>query len=1496
MTDFTDFDSYIGVDRTDAAQNNESFEKLKLAKNGYASAVTKEASSATAMALDVMGPPVVATQSMLDKLHEHLDKLTKKHDKLMTCLDLMASFTNKENELATIHDMDKKYTAIFQSARSEIIKSLGKIQEIFDETSSTAAPAAGVAHDHVHTSKPSELLKPFTLTSQHKPVELNEWIDRFRAFCRNSNIMKKDPIDQQEHMRIFVEAKIFQVIKQSFNDTTPVDSNDPEGKSCLDFLKDYFFRLHPLPLRRWQYFKFKKTKGQSYSEFQAELNNLDLAAQIQDMTYEDTRIFRIITGYDDQDLNDKIMAIPKDKWSYDEVDRVAKGHEAGQAFKQAHQSNKTSFQKNKKGKWKGPNNNNSNNNGNNNTSQSQSGKNRKQEMLDKGLCTRCGIKKKHGDCKAKNDVCNGCGQKGHWKPACYNSSSSRSRANSRSGSRQNSRQTSPEPSGDQQTKIIRLAKKTTRKDETPRQRMIFEPFVGQNFEIDVVPDSGTTKTIFAYDVIRKHGVGIDPNEDEDRLFNASDKPMNVAGTVQIKTTFQGKTKVVHGLVSKDLKDEVLVSWKDCEDLGSMFITRSIRMNQMKKLEELKDKYQDILSDSLSKTPMKGAPMKIHLKKNVKMYPRKITTAANIPIHHQAEADRVVNQLIDSGVCERAPENEPSQWLHRAFFVEKPDGKSLRLVSDMSAINEYIERPVHPFTAGQDLIKNVKPSSMVFAKLDATHGYYQIPLDEESKKLTTFLLPMGRFRFCRAPMGMASSSDEWCRRSDQAVHGLPDVLKLVDDILVQGTDYEDLFEKLEAVLQRCREHNITLSLKKLEVGEKVNFAGFQVSAEGVQPLPERTEAIRSFPRPENIQDIRSFMGLAQQLGHFLPDLAHVSEPLRQLLKKNQAWLWLPDHEEAFQEAKKMLTGDLLVSHFGPNLATELVVDASRKGLGFALIQRNLDGSLRLIQCGSKSLSDAETRYAVCELEGLAILYAIKKCRHFLLGHHGFTVVTDHKPLKGVFAKDLSQIENVRLRRYREKLTGYNFNLDWREGKTHFIADALSRAPIFGSDDMPEDEVDICRKMKLDSSRSLEPMMEEAKVDSEYQMLIKAILEIKDAKSLPKIHPGRQYSNNWHELSVNDLGLIELGDSRLVVPRGLRKELVKKLHAAHCGITKTQMHARSLYYWPRMNLEIKTEVENCEVCRYYLPSNSKQPFALAPPGRSPMSQVGADLFKLNNKDYLVMVDRYSGFAFCNILKSLVTSAVTKQILQWFLEFGFPERIRTDGGPQFRSEFKAFCDEFNIKHEVSSPHYHESNGLAEAAVKQMKHLLDKKNQKWDDFQMALLEWRNTPNATGYSPSQLFFGRRQKGILPMLPSMTDLDVDSAIKGAAARMDLAESKNSNSILKHELGKGQRVAVQNESSKRWDSMGEIVETRESGESYVISLDNGKQLTRNRSFLRPITREFTRKDPVLEVADSAPPRRSTRLQNKRDSQKSLRIGEGSTKYFNVEDPANQFISL
>ena len=208
----------------------------------------------------------------------------------------------------------------------------------------------------------------------------------------------------------------------------------------------------------------------------------------------------------------------------------------------------------------------------------------------------------------------------------------------------------------------------------------------------------------------------------------------------------------------------------------------------------------------------------------------------------------------------------------------------RLVAGFTQLNKFVECPIHPFPTAQEIMQSISPDSTWFAKLDAVKGYHQIELDESSRDLTTILLPRGKYRYTRAPMGLTSSSDEFCARTDAALEGLEGTLKLVDDILVTGKDKETILTRLKLVLQRCREHGITLSKKKAKIAQEVKFAGYIVNKEGVKPDPEKKAAILNFPKPANISELRGFFGLANQLGHFIPDLAHVTEPMRQLLRK------------------------------------------------------------------------------------------------------------------------------------------------------------------------------------------------------------------------------------------------------------------------------------------------------------------------------------------------------------------------------------------------------------------------------------------------------------------------------------------------------------------------------------------------------------------------------------------------------------------------------------
>ena len=169
-------------------------------------------------------------------------------------------------------------------------------------------------------------------------------------------------------------------------------------------------------------------------------------------------------------------------------------------------------------------------------------------------------------------------------------------------------------------------------------------------------------------------------------------------------------------------------------------------------------------------------------------------------------------------------------------------------------------------------------------MDAIQGYHQVALDTQSSYLMTFLLPSGRYRYLRAPMGLCSSSDEWCRRSDLTIENIPGVCKLVDNYLIAGDNVNEVADKIRKVLFKCKEQGLSISKPKFEISSKISFAGYIISEEGIQPDPSKIKAIVDFPTPKDILALCSFLGMANQLGHFLPNLAGLTDPLHRLLKK------------------------------------------------------------------------------------------------------------------------------------------------------------------------------------------------------------------------------------------------------------------------------------------------------------------------------------------------------------------------------------------------------------------------------------------------------------------------------------------------------------------------------------------------------------------------------------------------------------------------------------
>ena len=206
----------------------------------------------------------------------------------------------------------------------------------------------------------------------------------------------------------------------------------------------------------------------------------------------------------------------------------------------------------------------------------------------------------------------------------------------------------------------------------------------------------------------------------------------------------------------------------------------------------------------------------------------------------------------------------------------------------------------------------------------------------------------------------------------------------------------------------------------------------------------------------------------------------------------------------------------------------------------------------------------------------------------------------------------------------------------------------------------------------------------------------------------------------------------------------------------------------------------------------------------------------------------------------LTKLNTKAITNILEEWFIDMGKPVRLRSDGGPQFRSEFNAWAKKEDIAHELSSPYNHQSNGHAEVAVREMKHLLAK-TQNWQKFRLALREYRNTPRFDGLSPAQWLTGHRQRTNAIAAPNAYKRITDEQLKSHVNRRGreyakVKERADGSKRQLEQLHPGDQIWLQDPKTKRWSIKATIINAR-SERSYWVT-DGAREFIRNRRFIRP----------------------------------------------------------
>lgn len=633
-----------------------------------------------------------------------------------------------------------------------------------------------------------------------------------------------------------------------------------------------------------------------------------------------------------------------------------------------------------------------------------------------------------------------------------------------------------------------------------------------------------------------------------------------------------------------------------------------------------------------------------------------------------------------------------------------------------------------------------------------------------------------------------------------------------------------------MLQSVQKNGLKLNKAKCQFGvQEITFLGDKLSAQGIEPDKDKIKAILEMPRPTDKKGVLRVMGMINFIGKFIPNLSAKIACLRDLLHKENEFAWTAKHEQEWVKLKTTLTTTPVLTFFDPTRRIKVSTDASKDGLGAVLLQAEGE-DWKPVAYASRSMTESECRYAQIEKECLGLVVGLEKFHGYIYGLPTFTVETDHRPLVAIIKKNLNEM-SPRIQRLMMKLQRYDFDLIYTQGKHIVLADALSRAPTVSHVSSTGDDVEahvsmITASLPVSDTKSRQIAVQTAK-DTELQTVVQNIQTDWPKGSCAKYYHIRS------ELSVANGLLLRL--NRIVIPQTLRHEMLTRIHEGHLGIEKSKWRARDTVYWPGINQDIEKMISKCETCQKHHNKQAKEPMKVADLPTAPWQKVGMDLFHLNGKDYLIVIDYYSNFPEMALLTSITASSVIIHVKSIFARHGIPRIVVSDNGPCFKcKEWQQFAGHYNFQHVTSSPLYAQSNGKAEKGVHILKQLLKKATDSKSDPYLALLSYRASPLDCGSSPAELLMGRKLRTTLPCwVKEKQNRQLRQRLQLLKQKQKTYYDKSTRSLKP--LSKDDVVRIEDQNA--WNKKATVLQ--EVGpRSYTIRTEEGQILRRNhRSLLK-----------------------------------------------------------
>lgn len=534
-----------------------------------------------------------------------------------------------------------------------------------------------------------------------------------------------------------------------------------------------------------------------------------------------------------------------------------------------------------------------------------------------------------------------------------------------------------------------------------------------------------------------------------------------------------------------------------------------------------------------------------------------------------------------------------------MLVKKKDG-TLRLCVDYRDLNAVTRPKSFPIPRIDDLLDQLGKSHY-FSTLDLAAGFWQIKVDEESREKTAFITYQGLFEFRVMPFGLTNAPFVFQRLMQKVLSDLnptdgPEyVVVYIDDTLVFSRTMEEHLAHLRKVLERFRQANLKLKPSKCHfIRQSVEYLGYIITSQGLQPNPNLTKAVTEFPVPESVSQVRQFLGLTSYYRRFIGRFAAIASPLHALTRKDVEFSWSQECQEAFDGLKRALVTAPILAYPLFDQPFVLETDASGRGIGAILSQRLSNGQLHPVAFGSRALSSPEKNYCISELETLAVVWAIQHFHAYLYGHE-VTVLTDHAAVRAILETPTPSGKHARwwLKVFASGVG--KVHITYRPGSQNAKADALSRNPVQTAavnTVVAQVESLDCDLSHLLNAAPVEQPSSDMGVEQRKDLKLKQFMDYLETGMLPDdVREAKHLVAQSMPFAVVD-DILYFVDSRkhnrkrVVVPTHLQEQILRECHggamAGHFSGPRLYNTLHGHWWWKTMYRDAVEFCRNCAQC--------------------------------------------------------------------------------------------------------------------------------------------------------------------------------------------------------------------------------------------------------------------------------------------------------------------------